>query len=227
MARSRSVAAGRQGLFTSSLSVEVDNDGELQIKCRPMFDRELRKILREIKDYAREIVRREHSHKPKRVPRMRRADDPRHSGGTGKLRRSIQVGAIRGINQHRIAGTVSAGSRLAPYARYVHEGTLPHVIRARAGGALAFVHTGRTSTRRVVTGSRRVGEDVNTKGKWHLEPVFGKSSKPLTDRLVLVPYPDTVNHPGYHGDRFLNAAAAIVIGGRYGGRVNLPRRGRV
>lgn len=104
----------RLGTLKSSLTMQLDDDGQLMIKCAPMFKRELRKILREIEEGARRRVLRQHEK-------------------TGKLRRSIHARPVKQAGPHRISGSVTAGSRLAPYARYVHDGTTVHEITPRPG----------------------------------------------------------------------------------------------
>ena len=54
---------------------------------------------------------------------------------TGRLRASIHADPPRFVSPMLVSAPVTAS---APYARYVHEGTRPHVIRARRGGALRF-----------------------------------------------------------------------------------------
>jgi len=210
VARSQSVAAARAAQFSGSLEVHLDSDEQIRIKTKPMFVRELRKILREIKDSAREDVVRRHFR-------------------TGRLMSSIQA-QVSDISTEaggrRISGTVSAGSRLARYAWYVHEGTRPHIIRAKPGGVLAFVgHS--PIMRQVKVGRRLVVKGVKFQkggktfqGHSAYDDVYEAQSVAGVERKVVV---KEVHHPGYRGDRFLNVAAAKVVS-RYGGRVNLPRR---
>lgn len=54
---------------------------------------------------------------------------------TGELRRSIHANRPRQVGRWRVEARVTAS---APYARYVHEGTRPHIIRARNAKALHF-----------------------------------------------------------------------------------------
>ena len=54
---------------------------------------------------------------------------------TGRLRASIHADPPRFVSPMLVSAPVTAS---APYARYVHEGTRPHVIRASRGGALRF-----------------------------------------------------------------------------------------
>lgn len=202
MARSKGSIERRNGLLKSSLSVDVDNEGKLQIKCRPMFRRELKRYLRDISMVARELVDKRHS-----------TPMPNYVH-TGRLKRSIHPGPIKDLNGSRISGTVTAGSRLAKYARFVHEGTLPHLITAKPGKYLAFKWAGRTFERESITWSTdRRGIKRGTRTTETVE---------LADRDVAV---KQVKHPGYRGDRFLNQAAAIVVGA-HGGKVNLIKRGQ-
>lgn len=226
--------------FGRSIHVDIDSEGRLQAKCHPMYAKELGKVIREIAELAREIVRKEHSK-------------------THRLERSIQPYAGRSAASHirrtgptTISGTVTAGSTRAPYARYVHEGTLPHVIRPRkANGALSFVSDkryGRTHffrrERRLLT-NQEIDDiyDTGNTEEWqraynrrmrrHRDWKAGRESfmrdtdfdvatetvkHKYAARKVVVP---EVHHPGYRGHRFLNQAAAIVVGRRYGGQVNL------
>lgn len=233
-----------------AVTVEVDSSGQIMVKARAGLERELGKALRDIAEMAREIVRAAHDK-------------------TGRLRRSIQPyrgrsANVRMVGPTTIAGTVSAGSRLAPYARFVHEGTRPHMIRPRKpGGSLSFVGAGRygrkTFTRKTmrlltdaewddwgalvdstsltsplrheynkaVRRSNRRIADINAGRRTHLrrrdlDVAIEETEQPYANRRVVV---DEVHHPGYKGHRFLNEAAATVIGRRYGrGSVNLPRR---
>jgi hypothetical protein len=234
MARSQGVGNLRAEHLRGGLEVKIDDDGQLQVKCRPMFVRELRKILREIDQTARGLVRTRHH-------------------VTGKLERSIKPTGVRKIHPHRIAGSVTAGSSRAPYARFVHDGARAHVIRARKpGGRLSFTvkhgsKNGSTTYTRDVLRPLRAHHMENMPTSWaeaarkrraeriSYAEIHGKPMRRRISDADL--YTDTethsyagrkvvvaeVNHPGYRGDRFLNEAAAIVVGGR-GGRVNLPKR---
>jgi hypothetical protein len=59
---------------------------------------------------------------------------------TGELKRSIHTNPPRQTGHWRIEARVTAS---APHARYVHEGTRPHIIRARYAQALHFRIDGR------------------------------------------------------------------------------------
>lgn len=193
MARSKGVARVRRGLFEGSLDVDIDRDGQLAVKVRPMFRRELNKILREIKEEARQDVQRRHFR-------------------TGKLMRSIQVGKIKKVaGGQRISGTVTAGSSRAPYAYYVHEGSNAKLIVAKPGKVFAFPWTGRTGRVAVTrVGRNRHGRTV-TRTRWERGPI--------SDKDVVV---DQYKRPAIRRDRFLNVAAAKTVA-KYGGRISLPR----
>lgn len=197
MGRSRAVREARAGLFRSQLTLQLDDDGQLMIQAGPLFKRELRKVLREIEEDARDIVRRRHG-------RPDRDGTPR----TGRLRRSIHAGQVRRITPTVLRGTVSAGSRLAPYARYVHEGSGPHPIRARRAKALRFwmPDTGGKAVEVIRQGPARGGTRALIRS---VEIVGGGPG---------VGYRRSVMHPGYKGDKFLNNAAVGVVR-RYGGTV--------
>lgn len=112
-----------------NVEVHVDSSGQIFVKAHRDLAKELGKALREIADLAREIVKREHH----RTGRMGRSIQP-YRGRSAKI---VQTGPTT------ISGTVTAGSRLAPYTRFVHEGSFPHKIRARKpGGKLSFVGAG-------------------------------------------------------------------------------------
>lgn len=213
------------------------------VKAHHSLAKELGKALRDIADLARDIVRAEHDK-------------------TGRLLRSIQpykgrAAQVRMEGPTTLVGTVSAGSSRARYARAVHEGSRRHIIRARPGGALSFIGSGRNgrktfsrTTLRLATneeldqlsfnevpGSGEYDRAYRRRMRRHRDWNAGRNSfmrhrdadvfadeteHDYASRRVVV---DEVNHPGYKGHRFLNEAAAIVIGRRYGrGAVNLPRR---
>jgi hypothetical protein len=50
----------------------------------------------------------------------------------------VQVGPIKKVHAHRISGSVTAGSRLAPYVKWLHGGTGPRIIRVRRAKAMTF-----------------------------------------------------------------------------------------
>lgn len=74
---------------------------------------------------------------------------------TGHLGRSIREDPQRQTSPFRVSGGVTAHAK---YARFVHDGTRPHVIRARNVRALRFTVGGKTLFRSAVnhpgTGSR-------------------------------------------------------------------------
>ena len=105
---------------TSALEVRWVSETKLQVQVRPIFERELGEWADEIVDEAQKNV-------------MAR------SYRTGKLMRSIRTGPVYGINQHRIATTVTAGNSKVNYAWYVHDGTDPHPITPRNKKALMWM----------------------------------------------------------------------------------------
>lgn len=114
---------------TFHVDIDVDKDGQFFAKCHPMFSKELGKFLRDVADRARVLIREKHEK-------------------TGKLRRSVQpykgrAAVVRQTSPTSISGTVTAGSRLAPYARAVHQGSRAHVIKAKPGRSLSFVGAGK------------------------------------------------------------------------------------
>lgn len=66
---------------------------------------------------------------------------------TGNLGRTIGEGDIRTVGPRTVTGSVHANAR---YARYVHEGTRPHLIRPRGAQAMRFEVGGRTVFARLV-----------------------------------------------------------------------------
>lgn len=212
MGRSRAVKVARDNLFRSQLSMQLDSEGRLMIKCGKMFKRELAKVLREIEQDARKIVLIKHS-------------NPNYSANTGRLRRSIHAQPIKRVHSTRIQGSVSAGSRLAPYARYVHDGTNqngqgdPYPITARPGKMLRFwmpsVGTKTTTVEKITRGPVRRGT----------RPLIRTVETVTKDLGPGIGYRKTVMHPGIKGSRFLTNAAVGVIR-RYGGTVK-ARDGRI
>lgn len=75
---------------------------------------------REAREISREIAR-----EAKRLVPVR----------TGRLRDSIHTSPPRKLSMWTVEGRVTAS---APYAKFVHEGTRPHIIRARNAQALRF-----------------------------------------------------------------------------------------
>lgn len=198
--------------LTGGIQEHYDSDEMMFLKCHPMFERELRKALKKIENIARDDVRANH-HK------------------TGKLMRSIHAQPIKTLRGgKRVYGTVEAGSRLAPYAGFVHNGTRPHVIRGRNGGMLDFWWKGGRRGRKAVQvwePLKRATDAIHNprNPKYRLHDTGRKTSRgdaimehqvlrnrwdhnaPLGNRRVVV---RKVNHPGYEGDPFLTRAMAIV-----------------
>ena len=81
---------------------------------------------------ARPILRRQHEVKLRELANEAKWRAPIK---TRHLRRSIEPDPVQTIGLFRLKGGVTAHAR---YARYVHEGTRPHVIRARRASALHF-----------------------------------------------------------------------------------------
>lgn len=241
--RSASGQAQRDKFFKQSFELNLDSDGEIQVKVHPLFEHELRKILKDIADRAREDVLRTHFK-------------------TGKLAASIRPDPIiRKQGAHRILGTVSAGGRDAYYAKYVHNGTRAHIIRAKPGGWLAFdwpaarraQHPTRSHFKveypRLLTKDEVEFLSPRGQGRARLYRQKRIAWEKANKRKMRIKYyqPDTtveektypyaervgkqrmivkqVHHPGYKGDRFLVQAAAEVVGGhKVPGRINVARR---
>jgi hypothetical protein len=188
------------GVFSEKLTVEVDDDRQLMIKCHPDFKRELGKLLKEIKEDARQHVH-------------------RHHHITGALERSIQVGPIKTTaGGQRLVGTVKAGSRLAPYAWYVHEGAKPHRMPKEGDsmgkGSMRFWMPEKPSRTYTVKARQAYYAAGPRGGKIKL-------FRDVTKTVTVGGGPgvgDTkrVNHPGYKGDPFLNRAAIRAVR-KYGG----------
>jgi hypothetical protein len=184
--------------LSESLTLEVDNQRQLMVKCHPMFRRELNKILREIKEEAREHVRRQH-----------------HI--TGALMRSIQVGDVKTVSGgQRLQGTVKAGSRLCRYAWYVHEGTdrhrMPREGESMGRGSMRFWMPERPSRSYTVSDNKWVNQN-----KIGAPMRLIKSTKTITiGGGPGIGDTKRVNHPGYKGDPFLHKAAIRVVR-KYGG----------
>ncbi len=214
-----------------SLSTQLDEYGQFSVKCSPLFRRELRKMLKSIERVSRRIVAKDH--------RKYSGGGPRGPRRKGSLMRSIHAQPIKDLpGGRRISGTVTAGSRIAPYARYVHEGTEPHPIQAKKANALSFdwkyrrgrivtyethtfngiedakTHMRKSNNRKATLSSYRKEDGMwgyrTTKARWGVGDIRGRS--------VVVPY---VDHPGQDGNPFLNRAAAVMVA-KYGGRVMIP-----
>lgn len=211
--------------FGKNLTLQLDSDRKLLIKAKPGFERELKRALKEIKTEARHSVRINHS-------KYSKAED----GKAGRLEKSIQVGEVFTKNR-RLHGTVTAGSRLAPYANCVHDGTKAGIRRVRnPSKAFSFEWKGRTGTG-YATGqyggidvdSARDSADPRTGGAGDFrladfQYVRGKRKgemKTFSERVPITLKPKKVmvkqvNHPGNKADPFLNNAAIKVIR-KYGG----------
>lgn len=191
-----------------NLEVKLDSNGQIAFRCRPIFRKELKKLLKNVSDDARMLVQ---------------ANNTR----TGALRRSIKPGPIKGVNQYRITGTVTAGSRLAPYAKYVHDGTKRHIIKPRHKKTLMWLGKefakDRVVTRGKTLGSRRFGKPGEKRGYRDFTVSYEYNE---TNNFQKV-FPRWVDHPGYRGHPFLWRAAAKNVT-RRGGKVSLPQgSGRV
>jgi hypothetical protein len=202
--KSETKVVARTKFRNASLEARLDKDDVLQIKCRPVFEKELKKYLKAIARTARRMVNEQHKEYSRR-----------HIFGYSRLERSIHPSEIKKIHAHRIGGTVTAGSRLAPYARFVHEGTRPHRIDAKPPkNYLAFIWKNRVG--RVVIKEQAyklVNRDaIPIPGEFNTTWGIGK----IADRRVVV---DTVLHPGYRGDPFLNRAARVIVK-KVGGNIN-------
>lgn len=168
--------------MAANAKVKLDQ-AKLSVQVRKAEEHGLRPILLKIAREAKVIVSNKHNHPYSK---------------TGRLARSISAGPIKGVNQYAVKGTVEA---TAPYAKFVHEGTRAHVIRARPGGKLRFVWTGRTRTE-VKWVTRRNRSGINA-------PFATKVSVPDDDKTVVV---DSVRHPGAKAKPFLRIAARRVTG---------------
>lgn len=126
MARSQRPSERRGDTFRSAgVRVEID-ETKLYIVARRDMSNELRKILRNIEKMAKGITANKRNFPFSKSKRMSA---------------SIRATAVKGVNQHAVSGSVQAGGPSAPYARFVHEGTKRHVIRARSSnpsGLLSF-----------------------------------------------------------------------------------------
>ena len=121
--------------FLKNVSFYHDGEDQILLKCDKMFTWHLSRMLKKIERRAREIVRVENS---------------QYSKPGKRLMHSIKSDGVSKIGSRNIRGSVSAGGGRAPYAKFVHEGTQPHVITPKKpGGTLYFKwenRTGRVST---------------------------------------------------------------------------------
>lgn len=115
MARARRPSEVRSSWKHDGIRIDID-DRKLYIVAKKGMRPQLARILDRIVLQAKAIT-------------SRRTNHPYSK--TGNLTRSIERTPIRDVNQHSVKGSVTAGGPIAPYARFVHEGTRPHIIRAR------------------------------------------------------------------------------------------------
>ncbi|QHB37760.1 tail assembly chaperone [Mycobacterium phage Imvubu] len=88
-------------------------------------------------------LRRKHRSITRRIANQARADVPVRTGNLGRT-----IGELPQVyTPYHVSGGVEA---TADYAAAVHEGSRPHYIRARAGGALRFMWNGQETFRRSV-----------------------------------------------------------------------------
>lgn len=121
---------------------------------------------------------------------------------TKRLSRSITAGRIKQVNQFAISGTVEAGGPQAPYAGYVHNGTRPHVIRARPDnptGMLRFLWVKHPSS----SGNAYLQAPPSAGARGVLSTRGASSTHFVGPR---------VNHPGSRPKPFLIVAAREVFG---------------
>jgi len=173
----------------SGIRVEIDGT-KLNIIARKGMERELVKLLDRIKTRARFIT-------------SQQALFPYSK--TGNMRRSIQRSSAKSlvsVNQAAVRGAVTAGSRRAPYTKYVHNGAARHVIHARPSnptGMLRFTwKKAGHYTRDVTRTDPKTGLDVTRSEQFR-----------YADRLFIGP---SVSHPGSKPKPFLVVAARDVTG---------------
>jgi hypothetical protein len=182
------------GLGSRGIRVEID-DGKLSVVARRDFGNALRGILKKIEREAKVLTSKEANHPYSR---------------TGNLRRSITAGAIKAVNQYAIRGSVDAGGPIAPYAKFVHEGTRRHIIRARPDnptGLLRFMWVNRGTYTR--TELRQVHLSSGEGRRGSMQTAAFDVQRPYAPRLVVTPL---VNHPGNRPKPFLVVAARRVVG---------------
>ena len=190
MARSRRPSERSTSWSVDGIRIEI-NDTKLLIAAKKGMRPELVKILGRIKRQARILTSNLEYSKPSK-----------------RLMHSIQKSKVKDLNQSAVYGTVSAGSARAPYARYVHNGTRPHVIYARPenkSGMLRFHWAKRMTI--VNPGYRKqkpgLGDDIYAT---HAAPVFRLNPGEFIGPMV--------GHPGNRPNPFLVKAAAAVTGYR-------------
>lgn len=172
---------------SAGVRVEID-DAKLSVVVRKGGRAKLTEILDKIADVARSITGKGYNHPYSK---------------TGNLRRSIRAGRIVDVNQWAISGSVEAGGPEAPYAKFVHEGTRAHIIRARPDnptGVLRFLWVTRSVSTHKLLG-----------------PAKGGTRRAVTQHSI---HDDEkgwvatheVHHPGGRPKPFLIVAARRVVG---------------
>jgi hypothetical protein len=217
-----------------NIDIDIDSEQVIQLKCDPMFRAELEEAIREMARVARVIVTKDHESAKKIIANRGKAVGPRR--GTGNMRKSIQPyagrsarGQVHRVGPATLVGTISAGSRRAPYTEFVHEGTFPHMIRARPGGVLSFYGSNPgtyTISRRSLipealltpAGQKARARRIKLGGRSRMrlndpDTFTGDQTFTRASRAVVV---TEVDHPGYRGNKFLNKAVGIVMAKRYG-----------
>jgi hypothetical protein len=106
-------------------------------------------------------------------------------GHTGQLVRSVQ----QDVEQSGLSGKVWLEESVAPYGKYVHDGTKPHVIRPKNKAALFFVKGGQ----KWFVPKQAYGEGGYLREVW-------RDLKNAGANIVGKGY---VNHPGTKPDPFL------------------------
>lgn len=174
------------------IRVEID-EGRLRVVARKDFGIALTRILKSIAREAKVLTSKGDNHPYSK---------------TGNLSRSIGVGPIRAVNQYAVRGSVEAGGPLAPYAKFVHEGTGAHIIRPRPENPtqllrFLWVKRGPAPIAERFKGDRKVSKLTR--------PVLSPTSESRgqADRTV---YAREVHHPGGKPKPFLVVAARRVVG---------------
>jgi len=194
VARKRRPSESSASWRHDGIRIEI-NKTKLKVVARRELGDELESILDRIARQAKVIVERPGNHPYSK---------------TGRMRESIGTTPIKGVNQYSVTGSVTAGGDLAPYAVYVHEGTRPHVIKARPEnptGMLRFYWVKRGTY--VTEELRRVTVVGDTGKKSEVEALYSVE-KPYAPRLFIGP---KVNHPGQRRPKpFLIKAARDITG---------------
>jgi len=169
-----------------------------------MFENELEKYVDEIVDEAQNNLR-------------------YRNYRTGALMRSVTSAPITGINQHRIASTITAGNSRVKYAKYIHDGTDPHEIKPRNKKALMWMG------KKWINVKASKDRDWR-RGKYNLSDLMGYGKKSTGRRRHVRKtnkpgkvFARKVDHPGIvNANPFLTDAANKVVE-RRGGVNNLFR----